>query len=100
MVAMGVISAGDLGIEAAGVVRDVGQSVSDLKVGDRVVVTRSGCFASQVTLPRANCARISDALSFQEAATMYGVFCTSVLSLINIARIEKGKVSFCSNYYP
>lgn len=90
MVAMGVITAGELGIEAAGTVLQVGTAVNDLKVGDRVVVTRSGCFATRTTVPRANCVRISDSLGFGEAATMYGVYCTSVLSLMNIAKIEKG----------
>jgi len=92
MVAMGVIAAGELGIEAAGTVLQVGTAVNDLKVGDRVVVTRSGCFATRTTVPRANCVRISDSLGFGEAATMYGVYCTSVLSLMNIAKIEKGNV--------
>lgn len=83
-----MVSSSTLGIEASGTVTQVGKGVTDLHPGDRVAVATNGCFATRIIVPRLNCVSIPDGVSFDDAATTYGVYCTSLLSLTRIARIS------------
>jgi NADPH2:quinone reductase len=57
------------GQEAAGIVKDVGSEVSDLKPGDRVAYTSSlGSYAEFAAVPAARLVKIPAELSFEQAA--------------------------------
>ena len=60
-----------LGNEIAGVVEAIGDGVTEFAVGDRVVgFTTAGAYAELVTTSADRLARIPDALSFEQAATI------------------------------
>ena len=57
------------GQEAAGIVKEVGSEVSDLKPGDRVAYTSSvGSYAEFAAVPAARLVKIPDELSFEQGA--------------------------------
>ncbi|WP_202305220.1 quinone oxidoreductase [Dryocola clanedunensis] len=62
-----------LGTEAAGVVSMVGQDVTHLKVGDRVVYAQSGlgAYSSVHNVPADKAAKLPDAISFEQAAASF-----------------------------
>jgi NADPH2:quinone reductase len=62
-----------LGTEAAGVVSKVGQDVTHLKVGDRVVDAQSGlgAYSSVHNVPADKAAKLPDAISFEQAAASF-----------------------------
>jgi NADPH:quinone reductase-like Zn-dependent oxidoreductase len=92
---MGIVesSATTLGVECSGIVRKVGSKVKGIEIGDRVMATLHGCFTSRVVLSGSNCVKISDDLTFQDAATMPCVYATVIRSLIDVGRVNKGQVS-------
>ncbi|KAF6793411.1 polyketide synthase [Colletotrichum sojae] len=94
--AMGVISpssSSGLGCEASGVVTVTGSSVTNLKVGERVMVfaPQAACFSTDIQAPAALCARIPDSLSFTDAAGMPCVFITVLRALVDKAGLRKGQ---------
>ncbi|KAF2092354.1 ketoacyl-synt-domain-containing protein [Rhizodiscina lignyota] len=91
MVAMGVITAGDLGLEMVGTVVEAGPAVIRFKPGDLVVVLMPGCFGTEIVASDRHCVQIPDGLSFKDAASMYSVFCTSLLALIDTGRLRTGQ---------
>ncbi|PKX89973.1 polyketide synthase fmaB [Aspergillus novofumigatus IBT 16806] len=89
-VAMGYIS-GDsdgLGLEGAGVVVRVGDSVSTRYVGQRVAVFGRGCFANRVTVLSKATLPLPDAMSFEEAATLPVAFLTGLYALGQLAPVQ------------
>lgn len=90
---MGVISSPSLGIEAAGTVTKVGAGVTDLQSGDRVAVLVECAFATHLTVSRLRCAKLPDRLTFEESASIYSVFCTNMLALHYVAKMDRGMVS-------
>src|SRR5438034_1087772 len=57
------------GQEGAGIVKQVGAEVSDIKPGDRVAYTSSlGSYAEFAAVPAARLVKIPDALNFEDAA--------------------------------
>jgi NADPH:quinone reductase-like Zn-dependent oxidoreductase len=89
---MGIVDGSGLGYECSGVVKDVGPEVQDLKIGDRVCVGAPNTYATILRVTSDHCARITEDLSFEEAATMPCVYGTVVHGLIDLARLEKGQV--------
>lgn len=81
------------GLEAAGIVRRTGPSVTDLEVGDRVMILSSNCFSTSVIVSEYVCERIPSGLSFEDAATMPCVFATAVHSIMEVGNLRKGQVS-------
>jgi NADPH:quinone reductase-like Zn-dependent oxidoreductase len=82
-----------LGIESSGVVCRVGPDVTDLRIGDRVMLLGDGSFGSHVVTPERLCVKIPASLSFEDAASMPAVFATAVCSLFHIGKLQKGQVS-------
>ena len=98
---MGIVEAGsgglhigDFGFEGAGTVCSIGPNVEHLRVGDRVAFSSVGCFSTSLSMRQNACAKIPDSLSFEEAATMPCVYGTAMYGLMEVARLEKGQVSF------
>ncbi|KAF3480301.1 polyketide synthase [Arthroderma uncinatum] len=80
-----------LGIESSGIVCRVGPEVVNLRIGDRVMLLGNGSFGSHVVTPERLCTKIPANLSFEDAATMPGVFATAVCSLFHIGKLQKGQ---------
>ncbi len=80
------------GNELAGEVLSVGDNVTSLRPGDRVVATSmGGAFAEQIALPAAVCIRIPDTLGFNEAAGLIISYCTALYGLKTCGRMESGE---------
>jgi acyl transferase domain-containing protein/NADPH:quinone reductase-like Zn-dependent oxidoreductase len=81
----------NLGSECSGIVREVGTEVTDVKSGDRVVVSAMGSFKTYARAYHGHVKRIPDDMKFVEAAGIPTVYCTAYHSLINIARLQRGE---------
>jgi NADPH:quinone reductase-like Zn-dependent oxidoreductase len=90
---MGVISSPSLGIEAAGIVTVTGANVADLVVGDHVAVLTEGAFATSLIVSHLRCVKLPEPIGFEQAASIYSVFCTNMLALHYVAKIDRGMVS-------
>lgn len=82
--------AGSLGLECAGTIVAVGDSVTDLQVGDAVVAITAGTFQTYVTAKAVSVARKPDNLSFAEAATIPITFMTAYYGLCHLAQMKRG----------
>ncbi len=82
-----------LGMEGAGVVREVGPGVDGLAPEDRVVAGggRPGCYAEQVAAPAARVTRLPDAVGFPEGAAASIAWLTAWYCLRRLARLEEGE---------
>jgi NADPH:quinone reductase len=80
------------GGEAAGVVSAVGEKVSHLKVGDRVMaLTGWGSFAEQVAVPGYNVMPIPASMDFASAAAFGMTYGTSMHALKQRANLQPGE---------
>ncbi len=78
-----------LGLEAAGVVGEVGSDVEGWEVGDRVfALLAGGGYADCVNVPADLLMAIPERLSFEEAAAVPEVFLTAFQSLVTIADLR------------
>ncbi|KAI8309179.1 Highly reducing polyketide synthase FUM1 [Colletotrichum sp. SAR11_59] len=94
--AMGLIapsSSEGLGCEASGVLTAVGSSVTNLRIGDRVMTfaPQAACFSTDVQAPAQLCVRIPDSLSFADAASMPCIFITVLRALVEKAGLRAGQ---------
>lgn len=81
------------GMECAGEIAAVGEKVSDLKVGDRVMATTgSGSFGEQVNCPAANVFKIPASMPYEIAAGFPITYGTTYHALVDRGRIRKGEV--------
>jgi NADPH2:quinone reductase len=80
------------GGEIAGVVTALGEGVSGLKVGDRVLgSTGNGGMAEAIGLDAARLTRIPDAMPFDEAAAFLMTYGTSYYALKDRGRLQAGE---------
>ena len=79
-----------LGVEGAGIVRPVASVVTTYKPGDRVAVFEKGTFANRIQVTTERTHKIPEHLSYRDAATITGVYLTSLYSLFNLANLQKG----------
>jgi acyl transferase domain-containing protein/NADPH:quinone reductase-like Zn-dependent oxidoreductase len=91
-VTMGIVPENErlLGVEGAGVVRRVGKGVP-YSPGDRVVVFEKGCFANRIQVTKERAHLLPDSMSFEDAATLLGVYLTSLYALFNLANLRRGQ---------
>ncbi|MCB5197363.1 type I polyketide synthase [Deefgea salmonis] len=80
-----------LGLEFAGVVRQVGADVVGYQVGDEVVGFGPSSFANRVRTQSSAIAKIPAGISFAAAATIPSVFFTVYYALQHLARLEPGE---------
>ena len=80
-----------LGSECAGVVVEVGDGVTGLGAGDRVMVVHPGCLASHLRVRAGLVIKIPESLSFTEASTIPTVFATVHYGLSYLARLRRGE---------
>ena len=80
------------GGEAAGIVAAVGEGVSHVKVGDRVMsLTGSGAFAEQVAAAATNVMPIPETMDFTTAAAFSMTYGTSMHALKQRANLQAGE---------
>jgi len=81
------------GKECAGVVARIGEGVTSLRPGDRVMAQIGhGAFAEQVVVSEINCQKIPDEMSFEHAAALNLTYLTAHLALIERAQTQPGEV--------
>jgi len=80
-----------LGMEAAGIVTEVGEDVAGFRPGDAVLCFAPHCFDSHIVTPAAAAAMKPHRLSFEEAATIPAAFFTVQYALTYLARLRKGE---------
>lgn len=80
------------GLEYAGVVAEVGCSVQDLKVGDRVFgLTAGGSYAESVVVHSGTVAPIPDRLTFEEAAAIPEAYTTAYDAMVCQGGLSAGE---------
>ncbi|XP_038044973.1 synaptic vesicle membrane protein VAT-1 homolog [Patiria miniata] len=81
-----------LGMEGSGVIIQVGEGVQELTVGNRVMfITMFGAWRECVALPANHCFKISDTMTFQDAAAIPVNYLTAYLMLFEFGNLRKGK---------
>jgi len=78
-----------LGLEGSGIIKRVGADVTDLKIGDRVIMMCQNCFSTSLTTTFKRCFKIPDTLSLERAASMACVYSTVIHSFIKMAHLQK-----------
>ncbi len=80
------------GLEAAGVIESVGEGVSGLKPGDRVMsFCRFGGYAEKVLIPASFAMRMPDDMTFAEGAAFPVQYLTAYHGLFHLAHVQKGE---------
>jgi NADPH:quinone reductase-like Zn-dependent oxidoreductase/acyl carrier protein/NADP-dependent 3-hydroxy acid dehydrogenase YdfG len=80
-----------LGLECTGRALRVGAGVSQFEPGDRVVALAASSFATHVTVPCAQAAKLPAAMSFAAGATIPVAFLTAYYSLITLAKLRRSE---------
>ncbi|THC95048.1 hypothetical protein EYZ11_005486 [Aspergillus tanneri] len=92
MVSMGLVGdTGEQGLEASGIVRNVGPGVTNIQIGDRISIARKGLMRTRIILPARCCVVVPDNLSLEDAAAGPCVFMTAMYSLIHCGNLQKGQ---------
>lgn len=78
---MGQIDATELGHECSGTVSKVGSNVRSLKLGDRVMSTGDGLFATSVRVPEIRVCKIPYTMTFEAAASVPVAYGTAYFAL-------------------
>ncbi|KAK1961177.1 KR domain-containing protein [Colletotrichum sublineola] len=79
-----------LGQEGAGIVKEVGSGVQDFHVGDRVAFLANSAVASHLDIASANCLRLADDESLEDAASLPLARVTAYLCVVEFGKVEKG----------
>ena len=80
------------GFDAAGVVSAIGEGVTRVAPGDRVLASLGhGAFATRVTAPECGVWRMPDTMGFEDGATFGLVYLTAYISLIENAGAKPGE---------
>jgi acyl transferase domain-containing protein/NADPH:quinone reductase-like Zn-dependent oxidoreductase len=81
----------EVGIEASGIVREVGPNVDQLQVGDEVVFIKGGCIANRIVVDHFQVFRKPVGITLEDAAASLSVYVTAYYSLIHLARLHEGQ---------
>lgn len=80
------------GSEFAGIVSEVGTAVDDFAPGDRVFgLTSFGAYAEEVVTPASRLHRMSEQLTFEEAAVISMAYGSSMHALFDRGRLQRGE---------
>lgn len=79
------------GSEVAGVVRAIGNQVTGLSIGDRVLGTAKGGFAQQACLPASTVFQLPESLGFNAASGLVLNYRTALHALRDRARLAPGQ---------
>lgn len=93
--AMGFVPANEhlFGLECTGIVTEIGEDVTTVKPGDRVLMVRrdGGCFANRVRNRWHAVYVLADWISFEEGTTLGIAVHTAVYGLITLANVQNGQ---------
>ena len=79
------------GKEGAGVIKEIGDGVDRLKIGDRVMVqVEYGTYAQEVLADESQCYPVPDDVSFEEAAAIGIAYQTAHFALVARAHVKEG----------
>jgi len=80
-----------LGMEASGTIDKLGSGISNLKVGQKVMVgTKCGTYAEKIVVPKERVVPVLDNYSMEESASFLVNYMTAWVSLIKMAKISPG----------
>src|ERR1043165_3337023 len=80
------------GGECAGIVRELGDGVTGVAVGDRVAATTiSGSFAERICLPAATVMKLPDGVGFEVGAATLLTYATTYHALVDRAVVKPGE---------
>jgi acyl transferase domain-containing protein/NADPH:quinone reductase-like Zn-dependent oxidoreductase/thioesterase domain-containing protein/acyl carrier protein len=80
-----------LGDECSGRIVTTGKKVKHFKIGDEVIASGAGCFASHLTIPAPFVVRKPAGITFEEAATIPVTFMTAWYALHQLGKIQRGE---------
>ena len=80
-----------LGHECSGIVSEIGSSVTNISVGDRVCALARETFSTTIECNAQNAIKMPDDMSFPDGASIPAVFCTAYYSLVTIAQLQRGE---------
>ncbi len=82
-----------MGLEVVGEIIEIGKSVNDRSIGDRVLVgTQTGGYAEYIKTDSVYALPIPDSYSFEEAVSFGVVWFTAWVGLYEMARVRKGEI--------
>ena len=90
LVALGGLNQERMGKECAGIITRVGEA-TNFQVGDRVVAICNGGFVTYARCHYQCAAKLSDGMSFLEAASLPITFCTAYHALLEVAHPQAGE---------
>ncbi len=79
------------GTEAAGDVIAIGNAVTNVKIGDRVIVGGIGCYAEEVQRDASTLRLMPDGVGYAEAASFTVGYLTGYVALVRRAELQKGE---------
>ncbi len=80
-----------LGMEASGIIDELGSGVGNLKIGQKVMVgTKCGTYAEQIVVPEERAVPALENFSMEENASFLVNYMTAWVSLIKMAKISPG----------
>ena len=80
------------GMEGAGDVIGVGEGVSDIHIGDRVIVgAKEGCFAEEVVMPSGAVRRLPSGFSYAQGAAFPAAYLTAYVALVRRGALQAGE---------
>jgi NADPH:quinone reductase-like Zn-dependent oxidoreductase len=91
MVAMGQMADTALGLDAAGIVRRVGSSVTKFAIGDKVIMMGFGAHRTYHRARASFCTPVPEGMSFELAASIPTIHATAYNALVRVARVQKGQ---------
>ena len=91
MIAMGQVPDTMLGAECSGIVTRIGENITSFKVGDRAMTWGLGYHATFARNPGVMFQQIPEGITFEEAASIPVVYCTSYYAFFDAARLQKGE---------
>jgi NADPH:quinone reductase-like Zn-dependent oxidoreductase len=91
MVAMGQVPDTMIGADCSGIVTRIGTKIANFKPGDRVMTWKLGCHQTFVRSPGVMFQRIPDEMTYEEAASIPTIYCTSYRALYDCARLKRGE---------
>ena len=81
----------EVGTEASGIVRRVGEHVRTCRVGDEVAFIQGGCIANRMVVDQHLAFVKPQLLSMGEAASVLSVYVTAYCSLVHVAHLRRGQ---------
>ena len=90
MVTLGQVE-GYLGHDCSGIVSEIGDSVTNVSIGDRVCALGRETFSTNLECNALYAIKIPDEVSFPDGASIPAAFCTAYYSLVTVGQLQRGE---------